>query len=122
MGKSLQLNPGIVSFNNPESTFLHVRNWMDEQKDIQLERECLDGCGIEYSRYPIVFLHGLAGFDTLLSTLDYWVGVDDLLSDSGYSVHIEGVSAFDDTYTRSVMWQSHIQALVDNGIGRSNSI
>ena len=107
-----------LSLQQSGEYFLHVRNWMDEQKEIQLERQCLDGCDIEYSRYPIVFLHGLAGFDTLLSTLDYWVGVDDLLSDSGYSVHIEGVSAFDDTYTRSVMWQSHIQALVDNGVGR----
>jgi triacylglycerol esterase/lipase EstA (alpha/beta hydrolase family) len=98
--------------------FLHLRNWSAEQSDLTVQRECLEGCDIEYSRYPIVFLHGLAGFDTLLSTLDYWVGVEELLTNQGYLAHIDGVSAFDDTYTRAVMWQSHIQTLVDNGVGR----
>ena len=74
---------------------------LDElQNDYALSVDCIDGCELKYTRYPIFFMHGLAGFDAMLNVLNYWNGVEDALSEEGYHVEIHGVSAFDTTVDR----------------------
>ena len=101
-----------------------VRN-MGSEKPAEYEMgiSCIQGCDLEYTRYPIVFMHGLAGFDTLLNVFDYWLGVEDLLSSAGYFVEIQGVSAFDPTYVRADQWKEHLDELyTEIGVRKVNII
>ena len=84
---------------------------VDKEVEFQLTMDCTERCDAEFTRYPIVFMHGLAGFDTLLNVMDYWVGVEDLLTTQGYAPFIYGVSAFDPTSVRADQWSQHLSAL-----------
>ena len=87
-------------------------------EDYQLGVDCVSGCELEYTRYPIVFLHGLAGFDSLLNVMDYWVGVEDIYATHGFHAEIHNVPAFDTTYVRVEEWKDILEELVEAGIGR----
>jgi triacylglycerol lipase len=91
---------------------------VEKSNNYRLAVDCIAGCSLEYTRYPIFFMHGLAGFDSLLNVMDYWLGVDELLTNTGYHVEIHGVPAFDTTYVRTGYWQEYLQELVDTGVGR----
>jgi triacylglycerol lipase len=45
------------------------------------------------SRYPVVLVHGLLGFDTLLGVLDYFHGIEAELRDGGAQVYVVNLSA-----------------------------
>jgi len=45
------------------------------------------------TRHPIVLVHGLLGFDSLLGIYDYWYGVPSDLRSGGARVHIANVSS-----------------------------
>lgn len=91
---------------------------VEKSNNYRLAVDCIAGCSLEYTRYPLFFMHGLAGFDSLLNVMDYWLGVDELLTNTGYHVEIHGVPAFDTTYVRTGYWQEYLQELVDTGVGR----
>ncbi|MBM76658.1 MAG: hypothetical protein CMK59_14725 [Proteobacteria bacterium] len=90
----------------------------EAQNDYALSVDCVDGCELKYTRYPIFFMHGLAGFDAMLNVLNYWNGVEDVLLDAGYHVEIHGVSAFDTTVDRSVEWLAILEQLKEQGVAR----
>ena len=98
--------------------FVVLKNSEPKSVDYGVEVSCLLGCEFEFTRHPLVFMHGLAGFETLLNVLDYWKGVEELLIPTGFNVQIHAVAAFDDTYTRSVMWMEHFDAMRSAGVGR----
>ena len=45
------------------------------------------------TRYPIVLVHGLLGFDSILGTFDYWYGVPSELRAGGARVFVANVSS-----------------------------
>lgn len=45
------------------------------------------------TRYPIVLVHGLLGFDSILGVYDYWYGIPSELRDGGARVFVASVSA-----------------------------
>ncbi|MEO8669894.1 MAG: triacylglycerol lipase [Tahibacter sp.] len=45
------------------------------------------------TRYPIVLVHGLLGFDRLLGVYDYWYGIPSELRSGGAKVYVASVSA-----------------------------
>ena len=45
------------------------------------------------TRYPIVLVHGLFGFDSILGVYDYWYGIGDELKAGGAKVYTASVSA-----------------------------
>jgi triacylglycerol lipase len=45
------------------------------------------------TRYPIVLVHGLLGFDSLLGVYDYWYGIPSELRSGGARVFVASVSA-----------------------------
>lgn len=45
------------------------------------------------TRYPIVLVHGLLGFDSLLGFYDYWYGMPSDLRSGGAKVHVANVSS-----------------------------
>jgi triacylglycerol esterase/lipase EstA (alpha/beta hydrolase family) len=83
---------------------------------------CQDGCGLLYTRYPIVYMHGLAGFDTLLNFLDYWANLSEEMPAAGYHVEIHAVNAFDPTVERANQWVAILDSLDEEGVGRKFNI
>ena len=52
------------------------------------------------TRYPIVLVHGLLGFDSLLGVYDYWYGIPSELRAGGAKVYAASVSASNYTEVR----------------------
>ncbi len=51
------------------------------------------------TQYPIVLIHGFAGFDSILG-VDYFYGVADALEERGGSVYAPNITALEDAYVR----------------------
>jgi triacylglycerol esterase/lipase EstA (alpha/beta hydrolase family) len=100
--------------------FIHIApdNIDEPENTYSITSTCISGCELEYTRYPMVFLHGLAGFDSFLNVVNYWVGVESLLTEQGFHVEVHNVSAFDTTEVRTQMWMSIIEELLDSGVAR----
>lgn len=70
--------------------------------------------GYTQTRYPIVLVHGLLGFDSLLGVYDYWYGVPSNLRAGGAKVYIGSVSAANSSTTRGeqlIRDLDHLRAL-----------
>ena len=52
------------------------------------------------TKYPIVLVHGLLGFDSILGVYDYWYGIGDELKAGGARVYTASVSASNYTEVR----------------------
>ena len=52
------------------------------------------------TRYPIMLVHGLFGFDSLLGIYDYWYGIPSALRAGGATVYAASVSATNDSTRR----------------------
>lgn len=86
--------------------------------DYTLSLSCQSGCNLEYTRYPTLFMHGMAGTEAFVDLVDYWFQVEDYVRTPGFEVIIRAVDAFAGTPERAVQWAAHIEALVDAGVGR----
>jgi triacylglycerol lipase len=58
-----------------------------------LSTTALAQSGYTQTRHPIVLVHGLLGFDSLLGIYDYWYGMPSSLSSGGARVYVADVSA-----------------------------
>lgn len=56
--------------------------------------------GYTQTRHPIVLVHGLLGFDSLLGVVDYWYGMPSNLRSGGARVYVANVSASNFTEVR----------------------
>jgi triacylglycerol lipase len=56
--------------------------------------------GYTQTKYPVVLVHGLLGFDSLLGVYDYWYGIGDQLKSGGATVYTASVSASNSTQVR----------------------
>ncbi len=113
----------LIDLDYTGEFFVGLRNGSSTKTaEYTLSISCVEGCDSEYSRYPIVFFHGLAGFDTLLNVFDYWVGVEELLRSEGYEVAIFGVSAFDPTPVRAEEWKIHLDTYFEETGARKVNI
>lgn len=52
------------------------------------------------TRYPIVLVHGLFGFDQLFGSIDYWYGISDGLRRGGATTYVAQVSQLGNDVTR----------------------
>ncbi len=77
---------------------------------------CESGCDREYSRYPIVLMHGAAPADMVL--LNYFFDVVPTLEDAGYVVIAPQVEPWRSTEDRAVQAWEQVQAAADAGLGR----
>lgn len=48
---------------------------------------CIDGCGRQATRYPIVLVHGMGGTDEYFGLLEYFYQVPGTLEEAGYEVY-----------------------------------
>ena len=63
------------------------------------------------TRYPIVLVHGLLGFDSLLGVLDYFHGVPGELRSGGAKVYVVDVSAANSTELRGEQLIAQLETL-----------
>lgn len=57
-----------------------------ETPEYQGRLDCVDGCDLEATRYPIVLVHGMAGTDSYLGLFDYFFETVPMLTEAGYQV------------------------------------
>lgn len=90
----------------------------EDANTYSLSLRCESGCDAEYTRYPVVLMHGMGGTDTYLGLLDYYFGVSDTLTEAGYRVETPTVDAFATIADRAAQWQVALDALEAEGVGR----
>lgn len=66
-----------------------------------LEATCTANCETNFTRHPIVLMHGMAGFDKALGLLDYFNGVPGDLTNQGYVVYVTQAAMFNDSDARA---------------------
>ena len=64
------------------------------------------------NRYPIVFVHGMGGFENL-GPWDYFYGIPALLSENGYGVHITVTDPFNSSIIRTDQLAPQIDRILD---------
>lgn len=75
------------------------------------------------TRYPIVLVHGLLGFDSLLGVYDYWYGMPSELRAGGARVYVANVSSSNYTEVRGeqlIRYLDNLRAI--NGHAKFNLI
>jgi triacylglycerol lipase len=83
-----------------------------------LSLACVDGCDLEYTRHPLVLMHGMGGTDSYLDLLDYFSGVEKELEDAGYLVFAPAVDSFAPIDHRAGQWAEHLDGLMATGQAR----
>ena len=86
--------------------------------DYELAVRCLTGCDREFSRYPIVLMHGMAGAESYFDAWTYFYEVRPLLEQVGYAVFTPAVDGLAPSSLRSEQWTEHLDALQAEGWGR----
>jgi triacylglycerol esterase/lipase EstA (alpha/beta hydrolase family) len=97
---------------------LVVRSEDGSVADYTLAVQCVEGCEAPTTRYPIVFLHGMAGTESFFDLLDYWYDVIPTLTDAGFNVHVASVDPFQPTPVRATQWMGHLDELFATGQAR----
>lgn len=75
------------------------------------------------TRYPIVLVHGLLGFDSLLGVYDYWYGIPSELRSGGARVYVANVSSSNYSEVRGeqlIRYLDNLRAL--NGLTKFNLV
>jgi triacylglycerol lipase len=70
--------------------------------------------GYTQTRHPIVLVHGMLGFDSLLGVYDYWYGIPSALRSGGAKVYVGSVSAANSSTLRGeqlIRDLDHLRAL-----------
>jgi triacylglycerol esterase/lipase EstA (alpha/beta hydrolase family) len=86
--------------------------------EYSLSVRCSAQCGAEYTRYPVVMMHGMAGTNTYINVLDYWFRLPETIDPTGFLMVVRAVDAFNGIEDRSLQWKAHLDALVADGVGR----
>lgn len=74
--------------------------------------------GYTQTRHPIVLVHGLLGFDSLLGVYDYWYGIPSQLRSGGAKVYVASVAAANSSAVRGeqlIRDLDHLRALYGHG-------
>lgn len=113
-GESVQ-----VALNRSGEVLLHLAPVDPESPahGYALAVDCLQGCDDEYTRHPVVLLHGLGGAETF-GEMNYYFQVREVLEPLGYALHSPEVSPFSTPEARALEWEAHLDALVAEGAGR----
>ncbi len=62
---------------------------------------CVGNCDRRFTRFPVVLVHGMAGFDSALGLLNYFNGVSDHLKEYGYDIHTTETAMFNNSEYRA---------------------
>lgn len=64
------------------------------------------------TKYPIVLVHGLLGFDSLLGVIDYWYQIGDALAAGGAKVYVVTVAPVNSNEVRGEQLLQEVQEIV----------
>lgn len=95
--------PGVCSFTPPRSGeyFLVVRSLDPERPSgYRLSAVCLEGCGRETTRFPVVLVHGWTGWGAI-GPVEYFYNVEDVLAGRGYPVYTPVCDPYNSVEIRS---------------------
>jgi len=89
-----------------------------------VEIECISGCGSQATRYPIVLLHGIAGWEGgILNVVEYFFDVEEGMRAEGFDVYTAVSSSFNDALIRSSQFAEQIdQILASTGAAKVHLI
>lgn len=76
---------------------------------VQAQAGCWSNCDAYNTKYPIVLVHGVAGFNSIFG-IDYFYGVRNALEAKGATVYAPNVTAWEDAYDRG---EQLVEALED---------
>lgn len=76
------------------------------------------------TKYPVVLVHGVSGFDQVLGFVEYFHDIPDELQEGNAKVYTPNITAWDDAYVRGEQLLSYIQNVVipDSGASKVNLI
>ncbi|MFQ3171683.1 MAG: triacylglycerol lipase [Oleispira sp.] len=77
---------------------------------VQAQARCWSNCDAYNTKYPIVLVHGVAGFNSILG-IDYFYGVRNALEAKGAKVYAPNVTAWEDAYVRGEQLVSSLEDL-----------
>jgi triacylglycerol lipase len=83
-----------------------------------LSLSCVANCEREYTRYPVVFLHGMFGTDSWLGLLEYWYEVLPTLEAQGFLAFTPTADGLEGVIPRSNQWKTELDAMVAAGVAR----
>lgn len=66
---------------------------------VQAQAICWSNCDAYKTKYPIVLVHGVAGFNSIFG-IDYFYGVRNALEAKGAEVYTPNITAWEDAYDR----------------------
>ena len=76
---------------------------------VQAQAICWSNCDAYNTKYPIVLVHGVAGFNSIFG-IDYFYGVRNALEAKGAKVYAPNITAWEDAYVRG---EQLVEALED---------
>jgi triacylglycerol lipase len=82
-----------------------------------LQVSCTAECDREFTRYPIIFLHGMGGAG-IFNGVDYFYQVRDMLEGKGYLVRNPSTEPFASTEERAEILEATLQEYIDSGVCR----
>ncbi len=77
---------------------------------LQVNAGCWSNCSAYKTKYPIVLVHGVAGFNSIFG-IDYFYGVRDALTAKGATVYTPNVTAWEDAYDRGEQLVTYLENL-----------
>ncbi len=87
------------------------------QSTYTLSVDCTEGCEQHFTRYPVVLMHGAAGFGEILG-IEYFFDVTDSMAEQGYLGLASVVDPIASTSDRSRQVQANLDTWVNEGQGR----
>ena len=85
----------------------------------EISIQCVSGCDRQWTRYPLLLMHGLGGADAF-DGVEYFYEIPSGLSDLGVEVLAPAVSPFAVPADRASEWEVHLDALLARGHRRVN--
>ncbi len=83
--------------------------------EYELSAACTANCGTRFTRFPIVLMHGMGGFDSaLFNLLTYFNGVEEDLDNMGYDVDATVVPSFQSSEVRAAMVEEQLMEILTN--------
>ena len=82
-----------------------------------LEVHCVAGCGAEFTRFPVVLMHGLGGTDNFGEEA-YFYRVVEELEPLGFAFHVPRVTPFSSIHERARQWTAQLDDLIAQGAAR----
>ena len=77
---------------------------------LQANAGCWSNCSAYKTKYPIVLVHGVAGFNSIFG-IDYFYGIRDALTAKGATVYTPNVTAWEDAYDRGEQLVTYLENL-----------